>query len=86
MPERPGSRGTFAPASERLSGWIQLKAGGVERVAQAKAFVPFGWYVLVTEKRDAFYKITTQIFRQTAVILLVSLALAVMLLFVFSFS
>ncbi len=67
------------------SGWVQLKAGGAERVAQAKEFVPFGWYILVTEKRDAFYKITTQIFRQTAVILLVSLAVAVILLFVFSF-
>ena len=67
------------------SGWVQLKAGGAERVAQAKEFVPFGWYVLVTEKRDAFYEITTQIFRQTAVILLVSLAVAVILLFVFSF-
>jgi class 3 adenylate cyclase/HAMP domain-containing protein len=67
------------------AGWIQLKAGGVERVAQAKEFVPFGWYVLVSEKRDAFYKTTTQIFTQTGVILLVSLALAVMLLFYFSF-
>ncbi len=71
--------------ADGFAGWAQLKAGGVERVAQAKEFAPFGWYVLVTEKRDAFYKITTQIFRQTAVILLVSLAIALILLFYFSF-
>lgn len=82
-----------APEAAQLSllkanssaGWIQLKAGGVERVAQAKEFVPFGWYVLVTEQRDVFYKITTQIFRQTGVILSISLAVAVMLLFFFSY-
>jgi adenylate cyclase len=71
--------------SDSFAGWIQLQAGGVDRVGQAKEFVPFGWYLLVTEKRDAFYAITMQIFRQTAVILLVSLAVAVMLLLYFSF-
>lgn len=71
--------------ADGFAGWTQLKAGGEERVVQAKEFVPFGWYFVVSEKRDAFYETTAQIFRQTAVILLVSLAVAVMLLFYFSF-
>jgi class 3 adenylate cyclase/HAMP domain-containing protein len=71
--------------AKNSAGWIHLKVGGVERVGQARDFVPLGWYVVVTEKRDAFYKVTTQIFRQTGVILSASLAIAVMLLFFFSY-
>jgi adenylate cyclase len=66
------------------TGWIQIAAGGVPRVAQTASFAPFDWYLLVTEKRDTFYRITSQIFMQTALILAVSLAAAGALLFVFS--
>jgi adenylate cyclase len=65
-------------------GWLQLQVGGVARVAQAKELTPFDWYVLVTEKREAFYKTITQIFRRTGVILSISLAIAVLLLLYFS--
>jgi adenylate cyclase len=68
-----------------FSGWTQLRVGGVERVAQAAAFEPFGWYLLVTEKRATFYQITSQIFWQTGFILSISLAVAVVLLMFFSF-
>jgi class 3 adenylate cyclase/HAMP domain-containing protein len=68
-----------------FSGWTQLRVGGVERVAQTAAFEPFGWYLLVTEKRATFYQITSQIFWQTGLILSISLAVAVVLLMFFSF-
>ena len=66
-------------------GWVQLRAGGVERVAQTASFEPFGWYLLVTEQRATFYRITSQIFWQTGLILSVSLVVAVVLLMFFSF-
>jgi len=68
-----------------FSGWVQLRAGGVERVAQTASFEPFGWYLLVTEQRATFYRITSQIFWQTGLILSVSLVVAVVLLMFFSF-
>jgi adenylate cyclase len=68
-----------------FSGWVQLRAGGVERVAQAASFEPFGWYLLVTEQRATFYRITSQIFWQTGLILSISLVVAVLLLMFFSF-
>jgi adenylate cyclase len=67
------------------TGWTQLQLGGVDRVAQAEPFSPFTWYILVTEKRDAFYKTTSQIIWQTGVVLLVSLGVAMVLLVFFSF-
>jgi class 3 adenylate cyclase/HAMP domain-containing protein len=67
------------------TGWTQLRLGNVDRVAQAQPFVPFNWYILVTEKRDAFYKTTSQIMWQTGIVLSVSLAVAVILLLFFSY-
>jgi adenylate cyclase len=67
------------------TGWRQLRLGNIERVAQAEPFAPFNWYVLVTEKRDAFYQTTSQIIWQTGVVLSVSLAVAIILLFFFSY-
>jgi len=67
------------------AGWMTIKAGGVERVAQAAPFEPFGWYLLVTEKRDTFYRATTEIFLRTGLILSASLVLAIVLLIVFSY-
>jgi len=68
-----------------ITGWRQLRLGNIERVAQAEPFTPFNWYVLVTEKRDAFYQTTSQIIWQTGVVLSVSLAVAIILLFFFSY-
>ena len=67
------------------AGWTQLRLGNVDRVAQAEPFAPFNWYILVTERRDAFYKTTSQIIWQTGIVLSVSLAVAVILLFFFSY-
>ncbi len=66
-------------------GWQQLALGGSERVAQAAPFEAFGWYILVTEQREAFYQTINQMYLQTGIILSVSSALAVALLLVFSY-
>ena len=66
-------------------GWASIQAGGVARVAQASVFEPFGWYLFVTERRDTFYRATTEIILRTALILGGSLAIAITLLIVFSY-
>jgi adenylate cyclase len=66
------------------SGWMLIRAGGVARVAQARLFEPFGWYFLVTERQDAFYRATAEIITRTAIILGGSLVIALALLILFS--
>ena len=66
-------------------GWVSIQAAGVARVAQASVFEPFGWYLFVTERRDTFYRATTEIALRTALILGGSLAIAITLLIVFSY-
>jgi class 3 adenylate cyclase/HAMP domain-containing protein len=70
-------------AAAGSSGWQQVRLGGEERVGQALLFEPFGWYLLVTERREAFYQVVNQIFWQSALILACTLAAALALLFVF---
>ncbi|GHU12433.1 hypothetical protein FACS1894161_0650 [Spirochaetia bacterium] len=65
-------------------GLLSAKLGGTERVFRAFYFIPFEWYVLLTEERGAFYADAEKITRQTAVTLALSLAAAAALLFVFS--
>ena len=71
-------------AAEEL-GWRGLSLGGEERVCQISSFQPFGWYFLVTERRSAFYASVNDLYRQTGIILAVSLALSFALLIAFSF-
>jgi class 3 adenylate cyclase/HAMP domain-containing protein len=66
-------------------GWQQITLGGRERVAQVAPFEAFGWTILVTEQREAFYQTINQMYIQTGIILSVSSALAVALLLVFSY-
>lgn len=65
-------------------GWIDFTLGGVERVGQSFKFAPFDWYVLVTEKTDAFYREADQIIINTAYVLGGSILLSLILLFFFS--
>jgi adenylate cyclase len=65
------------------TGWLQLDLGGEERVGQAVRFEPFGWHLLVTERRGAFYQAVNQITWQSVLILAITLAVALVLLFVF---
>jgi class 3 adenylate cyclase/HAMP domain-containing protein len=66
------------------SGLASAKLGGKERVFRAFYFIPFEWYVLLTEERSVFYADAEKITRQTAVTLLLSLGAAAALLVVFS--
>ncbi len=71
-------------ASSAEEGWVQIRLGGIDRVAQAAAFEPFGWMFLVTEERDIFYSAVNQIFFQTGLILVATLVLTLILLFAFT--
>ncbi len=66
-------------------GWQSILVGGVARVAESAPFVPFGWYLYVTERRDVFYRATTEIFVRTGLILVISLVAALALLVLFSY-
>jgi adenylate cyclase len=70
--------------AQQSEGWLQLRLGGVERVAQAAVFEPFGWTFLVTENRQVFYRSVNQIYWQAATVLVATLAVALVLLGVFS--
>jgi class 3 adenylate cyclase/HAMP domain-containing protein len=71
--------------AEKAFGWQQLALGGSERVVQVAPFEAFGWYILVTEQREAFYQTINQMYLQTGIILSVSSVLAMALLLVFSY-
>jgi adenylate cyclase len=67
--------------ADGAEGWQHVALGGVQRVGQATLFEPFGWYVLVTEAEDTFYRAVNQIFWQSGLILLVALGVALGLLY-----
>lgn len=69
----------------RDTGFHVLTLGGVTRVAQVAAFAPFKWYFLVTDERHAFYSVVTDMYVQTGWILALSLATAIVLLFIFAY-
>ena len=65
-------------------GWIEIKAGGRNRVGNAFYFEPFAWYLFVTEDEQSFYREVTQIQRQSVIILSASLVLSLILLLMFT--
>lgn len=65
-------------------GWTRTEIGGVERVGQSFLFEPFGWYVLVTERSDSFYKEVEKILYQTGYVLAGALVISVLLLIFFA--
>ncbi len=66
-------------------GWQALTLGGESRVCQVSSFEPFGWFFLVTEQRQSFYASIYDLYRQTGIILAISLAVAFSLLLAFSY-
>ena len=71
-------------AENGREGWITLRLAGVERVAQAAAFEPFGWWLLVTEREETFYRSIKRMYWQTGLVLSVAAVVSVLLLVVFS--
>jgi len=63
--------------------WTLIRLGGVDRVAQSVIFKPFGWTFLVTEHRDVFYQAVNQIYIQSGIILILTLAVTLILLYLF---
>jgi class 3 adenylate cyclase/HAMP domain-containing protein len=70
--------------NQETDGLMSAAIGGQERVFRAFYFVPFGWYVLLTEERAVFYSSADRIAVQTIIVTLVSALIAVVLLIIFS--
>ena len=60
-----------------------LPIGGIDRVTMGFPFEPFGWYVLVTDERDAFYSDVDRITYQTLYLVLIASIVSTVLLLVF---
>jgi class 3 adenylate cyclase/HAMP domain-containing protein len=58
--------------------------GGTERIIRAFYFTPFQWWILLTEKTDAFYRDVDSITIQTIIIIGAASAAAVLMLFFFA--
>jgi adenylate cyclase len=71
-------------ALAKSTDYLTVELGGLQRVAKGFWFEPFGWYVLVTEERSAFYASVNEIWVRTLIILGVSLAVAVALVLAFA--
>ena len=66
------------------TGWQSVTVLGQARVANIAMFEPLGWYVFVTEERDAFYSATNQIIYQMGAILVASIVLGLVMLLFFA--
>ena len=70
--------------SNKAIGWQNVSIDGTELIAETSFFEPFGWFILVTVEKNAFYGSITQLYYRTAVIFFISLILAIVLLIIFS--
>lgn len=69
---------------EQKTGWVEIGAGGVQRVGEAAFFSPFNWYVLTTDSADSFYSEIREILYRGILVLVICCAVAVALLLFFS--
>ena len=82
---QPGEREAVAAlAGEKNTDYLTVTLGGVERVGKGFWFEPFGWYVMVTEERAAFYAGVNEIWVRTLIILGASTAAGVALVLAFA--
>jgi adenylate cyclase len=73
-----------ALATAKNADLITVSIGGASRVAKSFWFDPFGWYVVVSEERSAFYDQVNQIAIRTAIILAGSIIMGVVLVLIFA--
>jgi adenylate cyclase len=73
-----------ALARAHSTDFLTVTVGGRDRVARGFWFAPFGWYVLVTEERAAFYDQVNQIAFRTLLILAISIGAGVLLVLLFA--
>jgi len=71
-------------SSTGRTGWVTFEADGTEMVGHAFRFEPFGWYVLVTDKAESFYREVTQITRQNFIVLGASVLVSIIFLLIFA--
>lgn len=74
----------FTYQKEGISGWQSMRVNQKSRVGYGFFFEPFGWYILVTEDEEAFYKESRDILERTAVVLAVTILVSIILLIYFS--
>ncbi len=74
----------FTYQKEGVSGWQSMKINQRNRVGYGFFFEPFGWYILVTEDEEAFYKESRDILERTAVVLAATILVSIILLIYFS--
>ncbi|MCK5674688.1 MAG: HAMP domain-containing protein [Spirochaetales bacterium] len=67
-----------------ISGWQSMMINQKSRVGYGFFFEPFGWYILVTEDEDAFYKESRDILERTAIVLGATILVSIFLLVFFS--
>jgi len=69
---------------KKKEGWVELAAGGVQRVGNSFYYAPFNWLFFVTAEQDSFYKEVREITLQSGVILAGSLLVSIILLIIFT--
>src|SRR5208283_3931282 len=69
---------------QRSTDLVTVSMGGKARVAKGFWFEPFGWYLLVTEERAAFYDQVNQIAVRTGIILVGAILAGVLLVLLFA--
>ena len=65
-------------------GWIEFRLGGSPRVGHAFRFIPFDWYVVVSESEAAFYREVTEITIRNTIVLGVSILVSLIMLLIFT--
>ena len=74
----------LARAARDDRGFGEIVVDGQERVTMGFFFVPFTWYVMVSESRDVFYQDINRITVQTAVLVIISSVIMTILLLLFT--
>jgi adenylate cyclase len=80
QPDKAEAAALSALGASGKSGFATITMAGGERVASYFSFAPFGWLLLVTEDRAAFYGDVESIFRSTILVLAAASVIAVLLL------
>jgi len=65
-------------------GWQTMEISGLDLIAEASFFEPFGWYVLVSVEREAFYGALKSILVRTGILGAATLVCSLLLLLIFS--
>ena len=66
------------------SGLLTFQLSGTDRVGKGFYFEPFEWFFLIIESRDVFYRDVDRIIRESAIILVVAIAISLALLLLFA--